>query len=219
MKGLEKVIYVDVDGTLIDFKTLDNSIILQIFYDSKVVKKIDKLLWWVNDFDVFGYSNAIFYTRMFLYSVISLKNVKEVLKKYEKSYTKYAKHYLNDEIKKMLLDLEKNNVKVVIVTRNMYAKCIAEIVDFPVIVVKNKNKFYSKLYKNEYISYIIGNNYVDDVFSCYLLNMMYKLHGIKKKTIPIYIGKSKIVKKIINKRTLCFEQFKPCLKYLQNVVD
>lgn len=218
MKERKKIVYIDVDGTLIDFKKLDNYIISKIYSKNKIVKLLDKLLWWVNDFDIIGYSNFIFYARMCLYSIVSLKNVKKVLCYYELLYSKYVKEHINESLKSVLMQLE-DNYQVIIVTRNMYAKCISDCIDLPVLVVKNKNTFYSKLYNNDNISYIIGNNYMDDIFSCYLLNMMYKRNKIKNEVTPIYIGKSKIVKWIVSKKTVCFKEFITCVNYLKNVVD
>lgn len=219
MKAREKIIFVDVDGTLIDFKSIDKQIINNIYSDSKLVKFIDRILWWFNDFDLIGYSNAIFYARIFLYSILSNKNFKKSLVEYKNWYSKYTKKQITPEFKNTILELENNNYQVCVVTRNMYAACLSELLEKTVHVVKDKKVFYSKLCYNYRVSHIIGNNYMDDIVSCYLLNLMYKKRGIRKTVTPVYIGKSKVVRKIAKKEVKCFEKFNTCVEYLKNVVD
>lgn len=218
MKERKKNIFIDVDGTLIDFRSIDGKIISKIYEGSRIVKFIDKILWWINDFDIIGYSNFIFYARMFLYSVLSLKNVNTVLKEYKKLYSMYVKRYMSLDLEKALLELDKD-FKIYIVTRNMYADCVSKYMRRKVYIVKNKRKFYSNFFASSN-SYIIGNNYMDDILSCYLLNNKYKKYKTtRKKTVPIYIGKSKLVKRIVTKDTLCFKNINECIEYLKSVVD
>lgn len=219
MKARRNIIFVDVDGTLIDFKSIDKQIIDNIYSDSKLVKFIDRILWWFNDFDLIGYSNAIFYARIFLYSILSKRKFKKSLVEYKYWYSKLAKKQITSEFKNTLLDLEKNNYQVCVITRNMYAACLSELLEKTVHVVKDKKVFYAKLCYNYRVSHIIGNNYMDDIVSCYLLNLMYKKRGIRKAVTPVYIGKSKVVRKIVKKEVKCFENFNTCIEYLKNVVD
>lgn len=219
MKERKKIIYIDVDGTLLDFKSIDGCIISEIFTGNKLIKFIDKILWWINDLDMVGYSNFIFYTRMTIYSLLSLKNIKRVLKKYKELYSKYAKKQISTKLKNDLTELENNHYRIFMVTRNMYANCMSDFLNIPIIIVKNKNTFYSKLYNSYNISFIVGNNYMDDIVSCYLLNRQYRKHSVKKEVTPIYIGKSKIVKQIAKENTICFEKIEDFINYLKNMVN
>lgn len=209
MKERNKIICIDIDGTLIDFKRIDNAIINKIFSKSKFVMLLDEFLWKINDLDIVGYNRLIFYLRIVIYSLLSFSNITFVFNKYERMYYLLAKEQINEEKIEAIKKLESLGYGICFVTRNMYAKHLIKHIGFKTIIVKDKRKFYFK--SNDDIAYIIGNNYSDDIFSSYLFNFKNKIKGKGNYAKGIYIGKSKIVDKIISKNILSFYDIESCI--------
>ena len=194
-----KLLLVDLDGTLIDFKQLDNLIIGAIFRDNPNVLRIDNLLWKINSLDVIGNGYNGLKLRLAVYSFFTRRNYKEVKKSYRYNYSTNARRLLLYTIKDELEDIINSNRKMVIVTKNVYAEGILDDIDNIigkelaeniklVILEKNKkntiNQIKSK-YKDNIL--VVGNNLFDDIISSW------------REGLPfIYIGKSSTVKKIIN---------------------
>lgn len=212
MKKRNEIICIDIDGTLIDFKKIDNDIISKIFSKSKAVMLLDNFLWKINDLDIVGYNRCIFYLRMFIYSLISFSDIKFVFTKYERMYYLLAKEQITKEKLEVVKKLEDLGYKIYFVTRNMYAKHLIKHIG-NTIIVKDKRKYY--LRNKESIKYIIGNNYSDDIISSYLLNLRNKINGKKNYVGGMYIGKSKIVNKIISNYTLSFYDIESCIDYIE----
>ena len=85
------VIVFDLDGTVTDFEKIDNEIIRnQIFKNHKVVLFLDKMAWKVNEQDIIKNTTIMLKLRLFVYSLISFLNFKEVLEEYEKLYIHYT---------------------------------------------------------------------------------------------------------------------------------
>lgn len=211
MKKRSSKIYIDIDGTLIDFKKVDNAIIKKIFSKNSIIMLLDNILWKINDLDLIGYSRCIFYLRMFIYSLIGFVNINFVLTKYERMYYLLAKEQITkDKIKKVEM-LKNLGYDVCFITRNMYAKHLIKHIGFKTIVVKNKRKYYLKNISN--IAYIIGNNFSDDIVSGYIVNFKNNIIGNNEYVTGIYIGKSKIVERIMSLFTLSFEDLDSCIEY------
>ncbi len=193
-----KLLLVDLDGTLIDFKQLDNLIIGAIFRDNPNILKIDKLLWKINSLDVFGNGYNGLKLRLAFYSFFTRRKYKEVKKSYKYNYSTNARRLLLYTIQEEFEDIISSDRKMIIVTKNVYAEKILDDVDSIIgkdlaknikliILEKNKKKVINQI-KSEYKDNIlvIGNNLFDDIISSWREGLPY-----------IYIGKSNAVKKII----------------------
>ena len=65
----------DFDGTLYNFKKIDNKIIQDIFSDHKAVLVIDKILWKINALGIFGNSMIGLKLRFLVYSLLTFENL------------------------------------------------------------------------------------------------------------------------------------------------
>ena len=184
MKTLKRSIIIDVDGTLYDsFSHDDKKIIEAIFKNNFLVKIVDKLLWSINSLDYISNSMGMLKFRLMLYSVLSLKSYTEISKAYKHRYQKLLTVYLYtklDTLKQLSKDYD-----IILVTNNVYALNVLYH-DYHVLYapnVLNRREQILTLNADSSISYIIGNNFTDDIF-------LAKRHNIA----CIYVGNS-ILKK------------------------
>lgn len=198
-----KLLIVDLDGTLIDFEKIDNMIISYLFPDNRLINSIDNILWKVNNLDVFGNGYSGLKLRLAFYSLFCKRSYKECKKIYADMYSKLSQMEFIDVYISTLKELIDNDYKVIILTKNVYAKKLLESNIFGLdkkvrknlqllILKKEKKKQFKKIVQQYGKVCVIGNNLSDDVFSSYNIRSPY-----------IYIGESKIVKGIL-KLSNCF---------------
>ena len=184
-KSKKKTIVFDLDGTLSDFERIDHEIIEKLFPNSKLVKFVDKIAWFVNKKDILKNTMPILILRLVLYAIISGKNVKEILNMYRQQY--FLKTY--DSLKKIYPQLVTlySKYRVRIISNNKYSKGI-QYKKSKVKYMNSKLKFVNCLKKNNHdIVYVVGNNLCDDILTAKLSNNK-----------SIYIGKNKFIKFISN---------------------
>lgn len=199
----QKAIILDLDGTLIDFKTIDNLIIKVAFEKNLFIKYLDLFLWIFNGLDIFPNRNGMLKIRLAVYSFFSKYKSNELFEMYKKIYiNEVKKEIIYKEI--LLETLEKKGYKVFIISNNNLSKKV----NHQNIIVPSETKEIEmkKIMKNYNVQYVIGNNYSDDIA---IAN--------KLKIKPIYIGESFIVKKISNnqKKFYCFENIDDIIDILK----
>lgn len=185
------LIFVDIDGTINEFNTVDNHIIKEIFGNHKLVMLCDKLLWKINEFDFISNSMRIFKLRILIYSLLSLTSFSKKMLEYEKKYIKYTTEDIKKNYILHLSKLENLGYEILLVTHSEFTKHFKKY--YHIKILKNKPKYIRRIHEKIGISYMIGNNYTDD------LKVPINL-GIK----TIYIGKSKLVQKIIRDKAKTF---------------
>lgn len=185
------IIFVDIDGTINEFNMVDNNIIKEIFGNHRLVMFCDRLLWKINELDLISNSMRIFKLRIFLYSLLSFTSYNKKMLEYEKKYIKYTFEEVRKNYNLHLMKLKRLGYEIRLVTHSEFTKYFKK--DYPISILKNKPKYIERIHKKNGISYMIGNNYTDD------LKVPLKF-GIK----TIYIGKSKLVKRIIKDKAKSF---------------
>lgn len=179
-----KTIIFDFDGTLTDFRKIDNQIIGDIFKGHAIILLIDRFLWCVNGLGLFGNSMFGLKIRLYLYSLFSFKTTKRyihVLVKYEEMYIKLSSSLQDSVIKSLRRTKEKYDI--IVISNNFFAKKI--IIDGIKVeyAYKKRKLFRIKREKND-VAYIVGDNLFDDYRN--------------SKGIPfIYVGNSVIAKLIL----------------------
>lgn len=197
----KKLILIDLDGTMYDFKIHDNKIIKEMFGRYILVMFLDRVLWYVNNLDLISNKFYIFKIRIFIYSVLSFSSFKENISKYAKKYQEYVKGDFFNNYTKYIKKLNKDDVRVVFVTNNPITKYLEKCFNVKVIVFKSNNKSIPLLLKDNDIVLVIGNNFSDDILTSYKVNGYYQKMLTDKKTKSIYVGKSKIVKFLTQNKT------------------
>lgn len=195
------IVFVDIDGTINNFNFVDHHIIKEIFGNHKLVMLFDKILWHINEFDYISNSMRIFKLRLFVYSVMSFTFFKKKMKEYEDLYHKYTFGDVDKNYKLHLSRLENVGYKVILITHSEFTKTFKGI--FPIIIPKNKPRFIKSFYKKNNVSFFIGNNYTDDLKT-----------PIKLGISAVYIGKSKLVEKLILKKAKSFLDIKTAVDYI-----
>lgn len=195
------IVFVDIDGTINNFNFVDHNIIEEIFGNHRLVMFFDKILWNINELDYISNSMRIFKLRLFVYSVMSFTSFKGKMNEYENLYHKYTFEDVDKNYKLHLSRLEELGYEVILITHSEFTKTFKGI--FPIIIPKNKSKFIKSFYKKNNISFIIGNNYTDDLKT-----------PIKLGISTIYIGKSKLVKKLILKKAKSFLDIELTVDYI-----
>ncbi len=193
------LVYIDIDGTINFFRVSDNRIIREIFNKHYLVLLLDTLLWKINELDFISNSMYIFKFRIFIYSIISFTSYCKNIKEYERLYIEYTLEDVTKSYTQHLERLKDLGYEIHLVTHNKFAKAFSH--KFPVKVLKNKPKHVKKVKK--YICYMIGNNYTDD------LRMPISL-GIK----TIYVGESKLVKKVTYGKAKHFSNIEDAVNYI-----
>lgn len=218
-----KLLIVDLDGTLIDFEKIDNMIISYLFPDNRLINSIDNILWKINNLDVLGNGYSGLKLRLAFYSLFCKRSYKECKKIYADMYSKLSQMEFIDVYVSTLKGLVDDDYKVIILTKNVYAKNLLESNIFNLdekvrenlellILKKEKKKQFKKIVEKYGKVCVIGNNLSDDVISSYKIRSPY-----------IYIGESKIVKGVlklsncifdrnkkssINRKGICLKNFK-----------
>lgn len=195
-----KVLLVDLDGTLIDFETIDHNIIDEIFNSNKNINFLDRVLWKINRQDVFGNGYSALKFRIWFYSLLCKQDYVTAKRKYAREYEASSKIELLEVFRKYLEEILNNGYDIVIVTKNKYASTILFDEVYTINNILNKNKIYLIVQmknKNQMIKKIadvndgkvtvIGNNFSDDI-----------LTAMKLKVPYIYIGRSKPVKALLS---------------------
>lgn len=146
----------DFDGTLYNFKKIDNKIIQDIFSDHKAVLVIDKILWKINALGIFGNSMIGLKLRFLVYSLLTFENLT-----YRNIYISYAVMYKRLAEKKykrklwLIKQIEKKGYTFLILTNNRFTCDL----DTEHIVYTSKKRRVLKEYPPEYL---IGDNFWDD---------------------------------------------------------
>ena len=186
MDALERSIIIDIDGTLYDnFSRDDRNIIIKLFEKNILVKLLDKFLWSINSLDLISNPMHMLKLRLKIYSILSFKNFKNV----EKDYKYMYQHLLKIDLEKKINALKRISeiYDIILVTSNVYAiSILCEFLKYDIIYSSNvtsRRKQIKAISCDKTVSYVIGNNYTDDIFLAKKIN-----------TLSIYIGKS-ILKK------------------------
>lgn len=195
------LILVDIDGTINLFRVTDHRIIKEIFGKYRCVMFCDRLLWKINELDFISNSMCIFKLRILFYSILSFTSYKKNLIQYEKLYLENNLNEVNKNYILHLNRLDELGYEIHLVTHNEFIKAFKHL--FPVKILKNKQGYIRKYNRNKKISYMIGNNYTDD------LKTSIKL-GIK----TIYIGESKLVRKIIEGKAKNFKCIEAAVNFI-----
>ncbi len=194
-----KLLIIDLDGTLINFENIDNMIISTIFKESKIIASIDNLLWKINRLDILGNGYAALKLRLAIYSLFTKGKLSKAKENYEKLYKQYGKIEFDKALEYSVIPLLKKGYHIAIVTKNAYAREFLyealESLDYDVkenmsiIILKRgkKKQEFGKFVKKFNKACIIGNNLSDDILNSHKMNLPY-----------VYIGKSKLVKYIVN---------------------
>ena len=194
-KKRKSLIIVDIDGTIIDFKEIDNKIIKEIYGKFRLVLFIDKILWKINSLDLISNNILTLNLRIIFYSLISFIDPIKALKSYNCKYKKLAKAQLNSYLIDNINYLKTLVDEVIFTTNNFHAYCLRETLKAK-IIIKNKKRCIQNLF-NVQVKYIIGNNFADDILPAKKLNKKYTLLK-RNKAVIVYIGNSYIVKKVSN---------------------
>lgn len=207
-KKRKSLIVIDIDGTIMDFKSIDNNIVNNVFGKSKLVTFFDKILWKINSLDVISNNIIILNLRILFYSIISFTNPFKAFILYSFKYEELAKIQVT---KKLLSDIDYLKTladEVVFVTHDFHAYCLEKVLNTR-IITKNKIVFFPRLHKQYDIKYVIGNNYMDDILPGKKLR---KENGQNIKVV--YIGKSKLLKKVSN--IFIYDTFDDFISVLKN---
>ncbi|MDD2376196.1 MAG: hypothetical protein PHD15_03020 [Clostridia bacterium] len=187
MNTFKRSVIIDIDGTLYDnFSRDDKNIISELFRKNILVKLLDKCLWNINSLDLISNPMRLLKLRLKLYSLLSFKNFKKVEKEYKYRY----QHLLGLDLQNKEKNLEKISemYDIILVTSNLYAiSVLYKFTNHDIIYssdVTSRRQQIKAISLAKTISYIIGNNYIDDIFLSKRINVL-----------SIYIGKS-ILKKV-----------------------
>lgn len=179
-----RAIIFDFDGTLTQFRRIDNEIIETIFDGHKIMLFIDRFLWIINGLGIIGNSMLGLKIRLYLYALFSFKTTKRylnVLLRYEEMYIALSSNIKEETLNSLRKIKEK--YKVVIISNNFFAKGIAVDGIKVEYAYKKKNLFKEERNKND-VAYIVGDNLFDDYTN-------------SKKTPFVYVGSSFVVRLII----------------------
>lgn len=205
----------DIDGTLLEsFKEIYEDIIQMLFGKNKMVMRLNKLFYKINDFDVISNTMFIFKAVMLLYSLISFTSYSENIKIYRREYVKRAKDDILKEYNNTILFLEKQGFDIYLVSHNIYTNDFKKFIPTRIFTPHNKLVYIPKKFSSYNIIYTIGNNFFDDIVSAFMLNHMYKKEKSSKKSVPIYIGNSPFFKLLKNK-VLNFKNLKEMREYIK----
>ena len=163
MNNNKRFIIMDLDGTLFDdFFEADRKIITQIFSSNNFVLFIDTVARIINNLGFIKNTTSILKLRLFVYSFLSLKSYKKVILEYKKSYSKCAYEALKRNYH-YIEELKKLKYTVLIFSNNRYSKPISSV--YKVFIVKNKPKKIKELYNyyKEQVSFVVGDNYFDEI--------------------------------------------------------
>lgn len=186
----KKLIGIDLDGTLTNFKKIDHEIIDSMFKGKKVIYLIDKISWFVNDFDFLPNTQRILCLRFILYSIFSFKSYNYIYNKYKELYILKTIKELNTIMK--LLNEQYSKFEFVIISNNLLLKDFKFDNDIIILFDNSKEKIIKKIIKEKDIFCFIGNNYFNDIYTSYKFNIK-----------SVYVGKSKFVKKLEKVKLSC----------------
>ena len=145
----------DFDGTLYNFKNIDNKIIQDIFSDHKAVLVIDKILWKINALGIFGNSMIGLKLRLFIYSLLTFNlTYRHVYISYAVMYKRLAKKKYKRKLW-LIRQIEKKGYIFIILTNNRFTRDM----DTEHIIYTSKKRRVLKEYPPEYL---IGDNFWDD---------------------------------------------------------
>jgi len=183
---MKKLLIIDIDGVIIDFRAIDHSIIKELYGNNKIVLLLDAILWFINGMDIITNTFEIFRLRLKLYSFLNGSNYSSDMKKYRNRYLQMSEKYfwgfLNNEYKK----LKDEAFEILILSCDLFDAFLFNEVK----VVKNKRDYVNRyIYKNYKEIYVVGNNYMDDIKSGLKLR--------RKCVVPVhifYVGHGRILK-------------------------
>ena len=215
-KVFEKVCLIDIDGTLLEsFKSIYTSAIEEIFGYSKLAMRLNKFFYNINDYDVISNTMGIFKLVIFILSVVSCTSFKKNLKKFEELYIEKSKREIIYNYESIVIPIEKRGYKVFLITHDEYARRFNAFIPTDIIVTKSKTLYVFEKLRDVDIMYMIGNNLCDDLIPAIMLNKKYKKIGRNCKVVPIYIGTSNIVKRILKKKILSFKRISSVLDVIK----
>ncbi len=189
MDALKRFTIVDLDGTIYKkFKLDDKNIISKMFENNILINIVNNFLWAINSLDYFTNNMFILNLRFRIFAIISFKSLDEIKKEYQWRYRNLLK--LNLQSKEDILQEISKTYNIIIVTSNKYAiKVLIKKFNYDVIYAANYNSRLRQIKEKHItknISYIVGNNYNDDI-----------LLAKKIKASSIYVGNS-LIKKFFN---------------------
>lgn len=218
---MRPLIIIDVDGTVTDFKRIDNEIILDMYQKNKLVMLLDKVLWKINSLDYFTNKFWVFKLRIFMYSIFSLSGYKFNMIKYQKKYVQKTREDFKmffEVLHPMIRDM---GYETLLLSHDRFANNVDENI---VWVKDKKNYVLNSVYSSYDVIYIVGNNYTDDIkLGLKVCELNLKLNE-NMQTNVVYIGKSKyLINKVLkNSAVKCkssFEEFIVELKNSKNIIE
>jgi|GEM_PF-2986458 len=187
MDVFKQSVIIDIDGTLYDkFSRDDRNIIFKLFEKNTIVRLIDKFLWSINSLDFISNPMHTLKIRLKIYSMFSFKRYEKIEKEYKHRYQRMLR--LDLESKEKALKEIDETYNIILVTSNIYAMTILyKYSNYDIIYSADVTSRRKQIKEYDYygnISYIIGNNYTDDIYLA------------KKLNVPsIYVGDSIFKKK------------------------
>lgn len=215
-------IIIDFDGTfdtikrfiIKTFKQIDQLIIRgELFKNYNSDISFDKFAWRINSEDYISNHMSIFYVRIFIMTLLAVRsftdfinvpsNTKKNIDKYKIKYLEYRRKDIDDMKKIISMVEEIYGYKVLIVTHNPFLKELQD--ELPLIHSNFKPYFIWTLKNKINISYVVGNNYMDDLF-------FQRKYGLR----TVYVGQGTILKKICKRKNIKnFKYFDDFVEYLK----
>ena len=174
------VIVFDLDGTVTDFRKIDNKIIRNhIFKNHKLTLALDKIAWKINEQDIIKNTTLMLKFRLLLYSLISGSNFKAVFEEYKVMYTELT---MKEILKRLpyFKSLEEKGYHVIIISNNKITDRIL-IKSVEIYSTRSKILALENLQESCFIRLMVGNNLLDDIIPSYFHGIDYRYVGKKLK--------------------------------------
>lgn len=215
---MKPLIIIDVDGTITNFKKIDNEIISDMYKDNRLVIALDKLLWKLNGLDYFTNKFFVFKLRMFFYSLLSLSGYRFNMIKYQKEYVTKTKESFKGYFDTLHSIIENMGYETLLISHDRFAKNV----DKNIVCVRDKESYVlNNVYSSYDVIYVVGNNYMDDIRLGLKLRDLNSKLNLNIQTNIVYIGKSRyLIEKVLKgkpvKSVSSFEKFVLGLKNDEN---
>lgn len=193
---MKPLIIIDVDGTVTNFRRIDHEIIYNIFHKSKLVMKIDSILWKINGLDYFTNKFWVFKLRILLYSLLSLTGYRLNMIKYQKAYVPKTRENFKEYFEVVHPIIEDLGYETLLISHDRFASNV----DDAITCTKDKKRYVlNNTYSKYDVIYVVGNNYMDDIRLGIDLKKLNDKLNVNYKTNIVYVGSSKWLMKNVLK--------------------